>query len=167
MEKKTNINEPDNRPVMERIKTFADACYEVGIEDSVEWEANYAMVEPDILAYMKLRIIAKALNEGWEPKFSTDEYRHYPWFRLLDEEEYYKLSRKDIFRMARRSSHSEGTSCGIVCVGASYDSSFPYSGGCSRLAFKSEELAKYAGQQFVEIYADIVFISGECRTKEI
>ena len=56
----------DEKPqdVTERIKTFADAAKAVGIEDPEEWEEQHSDLEPDVLAYFKLRIITKALNEG-------------------------------------------------------------------------------------------------------
>ena len=62
--------------VRDRIKTFADAAKAVGIEDPEEWEKLYSNLELDILAYFKLRIITKALNEDWEPKFVPREYRY-------------------------------------------------------------------------------------------
>ncbi len=73
--------------VRERIKTFADAATAVGIEDPEEWEEQYSDLEPDVLAYFKLRIITKALNEGWEPQFTEDEWRWFPWHYLWSESE--------------------------------------------------------------------------------
>lgn len=78
------------KDVTERIKTFEDACAELGNEHpfvkSYEKYVNIASdeedEEADVIAYLKLRIIAAALNEGWEPKFTDDEYRWYPWFKL-------------------------------------------------------------------------------------
>ena len=77
----------DNRPVTERIKTFEDAARAMGINDPEAWEDNYSNLEPDILAYFKLRIICAALNEGWEPQFTEDEWRYYPWFWLYTQDE--------------------------------------------------------------------------------
>ena len=89
--------EKDNRPVTERIKTFEDACKELGKraeenEDIAILLADYESNADNIktkgtLALMKLSIIAAALNEGWEPQFTEDEYRWYPWFTLWTEEE--------------------------------------------------------------------------------
>lgn len=147
--------------VRERIKTFADAAKAVGIEDPEEWEEQYSDLEPDVLAYFKLRIITKALNEGWEPKFIPGEYRWAPYFLLYTKEEIEKMNAETKSRVVRRSNFNSNTGGGVACVDASYVSSYTYSGVGSRLAFKSEELAEYAGKQFTEIYADFCFIPKE------
>ena len=59
-----------SKDITERIKTFEDACNELGIEHpfvrSYNLWMNYgAYNQPDVDAYLKLRIIAAALNEGW------------------------------------------------------------------------------------------------------
>ena len=59
------------KDIKERIKTFEDACDELGNEHpfvkSYEKYVNTASgEEADVIAYLKLRIIAAALNEGWE-----------------------------------------------------------------------------------------------------
>ena len=78
----TLIDEPE-KDVRKRIKTFEDACREIGI-DAEAWNRDKISLglEPDVLAFLKLRIIVKALNEGWEPQFTEDECRYYPWFIL-------------------------------------------------------------------------------------
>ena len=56
------------KPVTERIKTFEDACKELGNHPFVK---EYALINPftnfyskDLIAYLKLRIITAALNEA-------------------------------------------------------------------------------------------------------
>lgn len=147
--------------VRERIKTFADAAKAVGIEDPEEWEEQYSDLEPDVLAYFKLRIITKALNEGWEPKFIPGEYRWAPYFLLYTKEEIEKMNAETKSRVVQRSYVNSYTSGGVAYVNASYVSSYTSSDYGSRLAFKSEELAEYAGKQFTEIYADFCFIPKE------
>lgn len=148
----------DNRPVTERVKTFEDAVRELGEEHPLvkEWHLGDGL-SADLEAYLKLRIIAAALNEGWEPKFTTDEYRYFPWFVLYTEEEYNELSDEDKARVVLRSYFSANTYGGVAYVYAIFDSSYTYSYYGSRLAFKNSDLAKYAGKQFIEIYADFVF----------
>lgn len=148
----------DNRPVTERVKTFEDAVRELGDEHPFvkEWHLGDGL-SADLEAYLKLRIIAAALNEGWEPKFTTDEYRYFPWFVLYTEEEYNELSDEDKSRVVLRSDYYSNSSGGVAYVFASFDSSVTYSVYGSRLAFKNSDLAKYAGKQFIEIYADFVF----------
>ena len=84
----------DEKPqnVMERIKTFEDAVVELsnramnGDKDAGklldEWKIIiFSANSKDLLAYLKLRIITYALNEGWKPKFEKPELRYYPWFK--------------------------------------------------------------------------------------
>lgn len=149
----------DDRPVTERIKTFADACHAVGIEDPEEWEENYAGVEPDILAYFKLRIICKALNEGWEPKFTLDEWRWYPWFLLWTDDE---LRNKSDKWKQERSLMGTGD-YETQYAGFGYAHSFRTPSGTvayvgSRLCLKSESVADYCGKQFIDIWADFLLI---------
>ena len=147
--------------VKERIKTFADAAKAVGIEDPEEWESGYSDVEPDILAYFKLRIITKALNEGWEPKFIPGEYRWAPYFLLYTKEEIEKMNAETRARVVFRSLSFANANGGVSFANASYVSAHVYASIGSRLAFKSEELAEYAGKQFTEIYADFIFKAEE------
>lgn len=73
------------KDIMERVKTFEDACRELGEEHPFVRSYNgYTnnihennKNDTDILAYLKLRIICAALNEGWEPQFTEDEWSYY------------------------------------------------------------------------------------------
>ena len=150
----------DEKPknVMERIKTFEDACNELGIDHN-EWmqDKKELGLEADVIAYLKLRIIAAALNEGWNPQFTTDEYRYFPWFCLYTQSEIDEMNEEDKSRVVYRSSHNANAYGGVAFANTSNDSSYAYSYLGSRLAFKTRELAEYAGSQFVEIWADYVF----------
>lgn len=145
----TLIDEPE-KDVKERIKTFEDACREIGI-DAEAWSRDKISLglEPDVLAFLKLRIIVKALNEGWEPQFIEDEYRYYPWFILYTGEEYNKLDEEEKSRVVCRSFNN---------AYAYSDSSFTIAYIGVRLAFKTSELAAYCGRQFLDIWADFVFL---------
>lgn len=148
----------DEKPqnVMERVKTFKDACNELGIEhDKWVQDKKDLGLEADVIAYLKLRIIAAALNEGWKPQFTTDEYRYFPWFYLYTQSEIDEMSEEEKSRVVDRSGSSAfgGVAYALTGVGSSH--TYTYIG--SRLAFKTRELAEYAGRQFVEIWADYVF----------
>ena len=91
----------DIRPVTERVKTFEDACNELGELNSLvvaykKWIETSASLNKsfceDIEAYLKLRIICAALNEGWQPKFTEDELRWYPWFYLYTQKDIDRIS---------------------------------------------------------------------------
>lgn len=154
----TLIDEPE-KDVRKRIKTFEDACHEIGI-DAEAWNRDKISLglEPDVLAFLKLRIIVKALNEGWEPRFTEDECRYYPWFILYTGEEYNKLDEEEKSRVVCRSNYYANALGGVSCAGASSDSSVTFANVGVRLAFKTSELAAYCGRQFLDIWADFVFL---------
>lgn len=149
----------DNRPVTERVKTFEDAVKELGenhpfvnIYDTMVNE--YPDAGKDVIAYLKLRIIVAALNEGWEPEFVADEERWYPWFWLYTNEEMSKMDekKKANCRVVGRANYNADAYGGLAYAHASSASSFSSANFGSRLAFRTEELAEYAGKQFIEEY---------------
>lgn len=161
------VDVEDNRPITERVKTFEDACAVLGenhlyvqmFQDIyTKSEKAGANVNSDVVAYLKLRIITAALNEGWEPQFTSDEWRWYPWFRLLTKSDIEELSEEERCRVVGRANSSANAYGGLVYAYASHVSTYSYTHYGSRLAFKSEELAYYAGTQFAEIYANFCFI---------
>lgn len=154
----TLIDEPE-KDVRKRIKTFEDACHEIGI-DAEAWNRDKISLglEPDVLAFLKLRIIVKALNEGWEPRFTEDECRYYPWFILYTGEEYNKLDEEEKSRVVYRSFNYAYALGGVSAANAFHDSSFASASIGVRLAFKTSELAAYCGRQFLDIWADFVFL---------
>lgn len=152
------------KDITERVKTFVDACEVLGDQHPYvqQWAATEAAFRgdektEDFLAYLKLRIIVAALNEGWEPQFTEDEYRYFPWFYLYTKEEYDKMDEEEKGRCVLRSGNITYSSNGLVNVYAFYDASNSYSVYGSRLAFKNRNLAEYAARQFAEILADFVF----------
>lgn len=150
----------DEKPqnVMERVKTFKDACNELGIEhDKWVQDKKDLGLEADVIAYLKLRIIAAALNEGWKPQFTTDEYRYFPWFYLYTQSEIDEMSEEEKSRVVCRSYNNAYAYGGVAYASTNGDSSSTDANIGSRLAFKTRELAEYAGRQFVEIWADYVF----------
>ena len=154
----TLIDEPE-KDVRKRIKTFEDACHEIGI-DAEAWNRDKITLglEPDVLAFLKLRIIVKALNEGWEPRFTEDECRYYPWFILYTGEEYNKLDEEEKSRVVFRSNDNAYAFGGVSYAHANNDSSYTLANIGVRLAFKTSELAAYCGRQFLDIWADFVFL---------
>lgn len=155
-----------NRPVTERVKTFDDALAALG-EDHIyvqmfrdifdKSEKAGANANNDVVAYLKMRIVAAALNEGWTPDWGNkDEYKWYPWFYILTEEEYNDLDDDAKCRVVGRANSSASAYGGLVCSSANVVSSYSYTCNGARLAFKSKELAVYAGQQFGELWASFL-----------
>ena len=155
-----NEEAKEKKPVTERVKTFDDACKELGIDAEAiqqQWQdAGITML--DEVAYQKLRIITAALNEGWEPEFKEDEYRYYPYCILYTKAEIEQKDDewKDEYNLqlwGGGGSSNNGARCGL----ASATSCSAWSATASvsaRLAHKTEELAIYSGKQFTELWAN-------------
>ena len=146
----------DNRPVTERIKTFEDAMLELGEEHPFvkEWHLGENL-SPELEAYLQLRVICAALNEGWEPKFTEDESRWYPWFWLYTRDE---IERMDEQQKQDRNLMFTGDYitdyAGFACARSDSAPSGTTSPVGSRLCLKSEALAVYCGKQFIDLWAD-------------
>ena len=153
--------------VMERVKTFQDAVNELGDDNplvqqfvcicNIAFNNSGVKLDADIIAYLKLRIITAALNEGWEPQFTEDEYRYYPYFYLITKEEYEQLSDEEKGRCVGRSNDVANAYGGLVYANSYYGSASSYTYDGVRLAFRTSELAEYAGKQFIDIWADFVY----------
>ena len=135
----------DDKPkdITERIKTFEDACYELGDEHQYvkayrEWmRVSFAECE-DVTAYLKLRVICAALNEGWVPRYTGGEKGWSPYFII------------------------ETGNGGRLCCSISRSlpsAATAYVG--SRLCLKSEALATYCGKQFIDIWKDYLLIKND------
>lgn len=151
-----------NVSIQDRIKTFQDACDELGeghpfVQAYRNWETNGLNNQLDIETYMKLRIIAAALNEGWEPQFTEDEWRYFPYFVFYTQEEIDEMSEDKKAGVVYRYRSHASTDGGVVFADADSGSSYAHAGIGLRLAFRSSELAEYAGKQFIDIYADFVW----------
>lgn len=144
-----------------QIETLEDAMYKLGLDHPlVQVYRNNKYLqedsEKDVLAYLKLRIITAAINDGWEPKFQIgkDEIRWFPWFYIYTAEELKELSDEERKRVVGRAHVNAFSYGGLVYSFASGASSSSFSNGGVRLAFESEEKADYAGRKFIDIYAD-------------
>ena len=125
--------------ITEQVKTFEDACKVLGLEPE-----NLPIVEhlpekdrQSIVAYYKFAIIARALNEGWEPDFiDLDEWKFWNCYYI------------------EPGSAGAGLACAYTYDAASYtDTSIG-----SRLCFKTHKLATYARKQFRDLYFEYLFI---------
>lgn len=162
------VDEVDNRPVTERIKTFEDAVKATGITLPLD-DNQLSYLPKDVVAYMKLRVIAAALNELHEatldefPKFTTDEYRWYPWFYIYTQEEIGKMDKEKKKMLWLCGGYSDSASkCGLADSNSDIAWVASYTNFSARLAVKSEELAEYFGKQFIDIWADALINKREC-----
>jgi hypothetical protein len=122
--------------VRDRIKTLQDAIDYLG-EDDTDVNALIHLIKNfvsnnHIRNYQSLVVIAKALNEGWQPDWTNDNQRKYtPWFK-----------------------HKAGF--GLSCD--AYDFWDTDASVGSRLCYKSSELAVYAATQFAICYNNYLSI---------
>lgn len=159
----------DNRPITERVKTLEDAIAVLGEDHTLV--RQYHLYEQkmngnekdmrDMTAFLKLRIITAALNQGWAPDWTNEnEYKYYPWFCLYTEDEYKELDeevKERCCRVVGRSSSSARARGGLVCARAHSASSSSHASFGSRLALKTRDLALYAGKQFINEWCDFLF----------
>jgi hypothetical protein len=111
------------------IKTFEDACEELGIST----EQFLAADTSDEIAYKKLKIIVRAINQDWIPDWNnSDQYKWFPYFNL---------------------------SSGFGFSGSGYGCDITRAGVGSRLCFESEAKSNHAGRQFTQLFQD--FITGK------
>lgn len=96
----------------------------------------FADAPDDLCEYFKKQykaiVITEAINGGWKPDmYNTDQEKWFPWFRF-----------------DRPSGFAFGDTC--------YGSWLADAGDASRLCFKTEEQAEYAGETFPEIYEGLL-----------
>lgn len=120
-------------PVTERIKTYEDACRELGRKPYDEVRLTEMGLDSKDIAYLKLTVIVEALNEGWIPDvFDIKVYRWYPYFR------------------------PNGSPSSFAFGDSVYDYGAANAGSGSRLALKDEELANYCGRQFIDLWKEFL-----------
>ncbi len=119
--------------IQDRIKSYEDACFELGLNPKDLPEVNNCESEDQssIIAYYKLTIIARALNEGWKPNWKdSSESKWFPWFKVNRD--------------------AAGVSCAYTnCTATSAFADFG-----SRLCCKSDELATYFGKYFENLWSE-------------
>lgn len=148
--------------IIERVKTFEDAVAILGKYNKavIDYYALSNMnCADDILAFAKLKIITEVLNEGWKPTFDEKEWRHYAWFYIYTKAEYDILDddKKEACYPIIHSSNVSDISCDISYISGRRVSTASYSYCGSMLALKTQELAYYCANQFIDIWADFLF----------
>lgn len=134
--------------VKERVKSYEDACEELGIPVVTDW----GDMNIDEIAYAKLKTIVWALNEGWVPDWEdSDQYKYWVWFNMSDLNQWYS-------RVVARSCVSSSTYGGVASASCSNASAGTYSYCGSRLALKSRDLAIYCGNTFASLWAEYLLI---------
>lgn len=153
-----------SKDITKYIKTFEDACEALGNEhpyvkeylNTVNININ---ITHDLISYLQLRIITEALNEGWKPTFEEGEYRYYPWFYTYTKEEYDALDedKKKKCRILMKFG-SNPYAVGNFIFSSQVDAGlYTITSYAVRLFLKTEQLAKYCGEQFFDIWINFLF----------
>lgn len=134
--------------VKERVKSYEDACEELGIPVVTDW----GDMKIDEIAYAKLKTIVWALNEGWVPDWEdSDQYKYWVWFNMSDLNQWYS-------RVVARSCSYSDTGGGVAVAYCNSASAVTHSNYGSRLALKSRDLAIYCGNTFASLWAEYLLI---------
>ena len=123
----------DHRTIYERVRTFEDACEELGSdhEQVVEYLLLKGLcVSKNILAMAKLKIITKALNEGWPDNVDETDWRESKYYPYL-------LVGRD----------------GSLHLSHVFPDCFAYLK--TLFYYKTELLAKYSVDTFTDIWTDL------------
>lgn len=150
--------------ITDKIKTFDDACKAIGLAGPEALpellQEKYAAIVPShIKAQLKLEIITLALNEGWQHIPDGKHWAYWPWFCLYTAGEIADMGKKG----AEERAMINATDVSEVFAGLGYaDSYYAWSRSHanigSRLAYKSRELARYSGKQFIELWKEAYLI---------
>jgi hypothetical protein len=124
------------KSITKKVKTFEDACKVLGLNPDLPLVTHLPKKDrQSIIAYYKLIIIVRALNEGWEPDFTNStQLKYWNWF------------------------YFSNAGC-FVSASTYYTPSDTITPVGSRLCFKEFELAEYASEQFRELYLEYLFIN--------
>lgn len=156
-----------NIPIWDRIKTVEDAITYTGMT----LPDNIDELPLDVQAFLKLRVVCAAYNELKKdeldqfPRFTTNEYRYYPWFLLYTQEEIDRMDKEDRSRVLGRSYNIAGANAGVAYSSPNYASSNSNALNGGRLCFKTEEMATECGKRFAKLWGQFfAFLDEEVKT---
>ena len=156
-----------NIPIWDRIKTVEDAITYTGMT----LPDNIDELPLDVQAFLKLRVVCAAYNELKKdeldqfPRFTTNEYRYYPWFLLYTQEEIDRMDKEDRSRVLGRSNVSAHAYAGVAFSSTGHASSYSSTSSGGRLCFKTEELATECGKRFAKLWGQFfAFLDEEVKT---
>ena len=121
-----------------KIASYEDACRVLNIQPINEEVFNIFPKEDQrsMLAYHKLTVITRALNNGWKPNWDDqNEWKYYPLFRYVN--------------------------AGLSYASANYSATSTNALIGSRLCFPTSALAKYAAEHFADLYRDYYCFASE------
>lgn len=128
--------EEDYEEITDRVKTYEDACKVLNIKPIDEQKVTEIGFGPYDIARKKLETVVEALNEGWKPDWNdTGQNKCHPFFKIL------------------KNGKSKGFPK-IEYMGVYFNTTTAYL--YSRFVFRYANLARYAGQQFLDLYEQLI-----------
>ena len=116
---------------MQSIKTVEDALNVTGMPVTPEFNEVPEKLREYFKAVYEAVVITKAIVGDWKADWNDGSQRKwYPWFKM--------------------------SSGGFVFCDTYCDYSRASAGNASRLCFSSDEIATYAGKQFLQLYSDFI-----------
>ena len=146
--------------IMERIKTFEDALNELGDKHPLvlQYRLNFNneggwtddMYAREFEAYLKLRIICAALNEGWTSELTERGDRMLPFLVIYREKDLNSLNEE-----SKKSLVSLRLNNNLVYYEMRASPQDKYvSDSCLHLTLRNRDLSEYCGKQFKELWFD-------------
>jgi len=116
-----------------KVKSFDHACEITGTDPNVLPNVTGLpeITGKALIAFYKLVIIQKATNGNWKADYSkSSQWKYYPWFEWVP------------------------SRSAFVFTFTSYTNTDPDLG--SRFCFETRDTARYIGEQFADLYNDIM-----------
>jgi hypothetical protein len=147
----------------EDVRTLDDALRICGVTIE-QYKAQTNGLPDDVRAYIALRYIVEALNDGWTPSYAAREIRWFVWFDVLSDAEYGTLRPHDKAnwpiecRCGRNGQYHHA-------IARVYQDRSPLVDGQGlmqgqypiALAFRDESTARYAATRFSEAFLTLCF----------
>jgi hypothetical protein len=118
--------------IIDRVTSFEDA-YELADKKTRE-ECEISSTDSlDVVAYKKLKLVIKVINEDWIADYTeSSQPKYYPWFKVLP----------------------SGSGFAFSYANCAYDRSSAYVG--VRLCFETREKCEYVAEQFTQLYEEFL-----------
>lgn len=136
----------------ESIKTFNDAYEALGKTHRLclDYNSRPSGCSPALKAFLVLRIVVAALNNGWTPKSNDNSWM--PVFYIVPEVKLDGYSESEREKMIKVQHGDKIDYIEIYAISESRQSV----NGSYELALKNEELTKYCAKQFSSLWLDYI-----------
>lgn len=138
------------------IKTFEDACKHLNLDPNAFYY-KFENMPDHITALISLEVITRALNDGWRHPLDGTTTVYFPWFWIASQREEKESWFKDIPESRKVSYMRPDGSAGLGSAHSDIAWSSSTSPFGSRLACKSDEIARYCAETFKSYWESYLF----------